>query len=359
MAHGIEPEYKLVVSSRENQAAAAPTITEIGEVKPVGSISYADELNAEGDAGFSLNPDVLLQDIADRFANLRQFPCELGIIRNEDRIWTGPIINCQMQGPTLTVKARGLFYYTRYMRLEADLLYATPTDQFAIAAGLIDAYQSLAYGDYGLDLSGIGTSGVTRIKNYFYLENHVVYDRLRELAERDNGFDIWVDHATREVNLGTKGADLSQSVYADQSNITNPNVFWSVAAEDIFSDVISMGLDSAGAEAPVVGTAESTTVRESWGRATGFVTADGVVEQATIDDHAQRSIDQHDEQLFVPAPGVVPVKDGEPSDFTTGDTINYSIRLGNIGLVNVQRRVRLRRVTVSPDGTEDMQVEFI
>lgn len=361
MAHGLEAKYTLSVSSRQNAASGPPTITEIEEVTPIGDVSYADELDSEGEASFSLEPETIPSDVATRFRNLRQFPCELNIYRNELVQWRGPILSCQLQGPTLTVNSRGLLYYARYMTLEADLLYASLTDQFVIGKGLVDAYQALARGHYGIDTSTTNTtSGVTRIKNYLYKENHNVFKRLQELADIDNGFDFWVDHVTRKLMFeNEKGTDLSLSVYADSSNIENPNVFWSVAADDIASDGIAVGTDPEGVQQSIVGTAENTTVRDSWGRATVFQTAEDVTHQATIDDHAQRIINSRSEQVFVPGPSTIVVKDVEPNEFSTGDRINYTFKVGNIGTINEVRRLNMRRVKVTREGTETMELELL
>ena len=150
MAHGVEATYTLSVSSRLNASSGAPTVNEVGEVQPVEDISYADELDSEGEASFSVEPENLNIEVAARLRNLRALPCELNIYRNDIVIWRGPILSCQLQGPTLTINARGLLYYTRYMTLEGDLTY-TGVDQFVIAKGLVDTYQALSYGNYQHD----------------------------------------------------------------------------------------------------------------------------------------------------------------------------------------------------------------
>jgi len=361
MPEGIEAKYTLSVSARLNAASGPPTITEVGEVAAIGDISYADELDSEGEASFSVEPENLDPDVADRLRDLRALPCELNIYRNDIVIWRGPILSCQLQGPTLTINARGLLYYLRYMTLEANLLYPTATDQFVIGKGLVDAYQALARGNYGIDTSTTDiTSGVTRIRNYLYKENHNVFKRLQELADIDQGFDFWVSHSDRKLMFeDEKGSDLSSSVYADSSNIDNPNIFWSVAADDVASEGIAVGEDPNAVQASIVGVRSNTTLRNTFGRATVFQTADDVTQQTTIEDHAQRIIDSRGEQIFFPSPSTLVVKDVEPSDFSTGDAIQYTYKIGAIGTVNVVRRVNVRRVMVDSNGTESLELSLI
>lgn len=354
-----EAEYKYSVSARTPAQSSAPTITEIDEIKPVGSVSFTDEQNMDGEASLSVEPERVPLDIALRLKDLKQFPCELNVYRNDLLSWRGPLLSCQLQGPTLTLNARGLMYYLRYMTLEADLSFINQ-DQYIIGKGLVNAYQALDYGNYGIDTSAIGTSGITRTRRYFYKENHNVFDRLIELAEIDDGFDVWVDHDSRELMFDAeRGNDLTMEVYADTSNIINPNIFWSVAADNLASNAIAVGTDPGGAQQSIAGTAEDTTVQQKWGRATVFVTAEDVTQQATINNWASRILATRNEQYFVPGPEVLTLEDVDPSTFGPGDVIQYSIKVGNLGLINVERRVSLRRVIVEADGNETMQIELI
>ncbi len=360
MAHGIEDEYKISVSSRVPNSGTPHTITEIGELKPVGNISYADVLNAEGEASLSVNPEKVPSAIATRLKDLKELPCELTIIRDATIVWGGPLLSCQLQGAILTLNARGLLYYLRYMALEADLIFDTATDQYTIGKGLVNAYQDLAFGDYGIDTSGIGTSGVTRVRSYIFTEQHNVFNRLQELAEIDNGFDFWVDPDDRDLNFAaSRGTDLTTKVYADQSNISNPNVFWSVAQDNVASEGIAIGTSDDPDTSVVVGTKSNTDLRSKFGRATVFVSADGVTVQATIDDHAQRIVDARDSQLLVPGPSVLPIMDVLPTDFGPGDKISYSIDIGTLGQLFLEQRVRSRRVTIDDVGVETMEIELI
>ncbi len=360
MAHGIEVEYKVSVSSRVPNTSTPPTVTEVGELTPVGNVSYQDALNAEGEASLSVEPERVTSAVASRLADLEANPSELTIIRDNTRVWTGPLLSCQLQGATLTLNARGLAYYMRYMTLEADLIFASPTDQYTIGKGLIDAYQDLSFGDYGIDTSGIGTAGVTRVRSYIATEGHNVFTRLQQLAEIDSGFDFWVDADDRDMNFAaSRGSDKTDEVYADQSNILNPNVFWSVSQDNVASEGIAVGTSEDPSIPPVVGTKSNTTLRAAFGRVTVQIPVDGVTTQATIDDHAQRIVDARDSQLLVPGPSILPVADVLPTDFEPGDKISYSIDVGMLGQIYLEQRVRSKRVIVDENGVETMELEML
>lgn len=360
MAHGLEAEYKVTVSSRVPNSGTPHTITEIGELTPIGNISYEDALNAEGSASLSVEPESVPVDIAARLKDLKEAPCELTVIRADTIVWSGNLLSCQLQGTTLTINARGLLYYLRYMELEADLLFPSLTDQYTIGKGLVDAYQDLPFGDYGIDTSSIGTSGIDRIRNYIYTEGHNVFERLQQLAEIDSGFDFWVSPNDRKLNFVTsRGSDKTDEVYADQSNILNPNVFWSISEGNLASEGIAVGTTDTPDSDIVVGTKSNTALRAKFGRVTIVTSADGVTTQATIDDHAQRSIDSRSDQILIPGPSILPVVDVLPTDFDPGDIISYSINIGTLGQLYLEQRVRSKRVSVNEVGVETMELELV
>lgn len=355
-----DSDYNVVLGSRTPQQSTSPILAEIAELEPVGAISFADEVNSEGEASFSLEPEKIPDDAATRMKDLKATPCEIFIYREGSLAWAGPLLSCQVQGPTLTVNARGLLYYCRYMTLEADLIYSAATDQWTIGKGLVDAYQALDYGNYGIDTSTIGTSGITRTRRYPYVENQNVFRRLIQLAEVDNGFDVWVDPTDRKLKFSaSKGSDKTQSVFADETNIVNNSTFWSIAEDDIASDSIAVGTSDADDQLNVVGTALNSGMRSTFGRVTRFQTVDDVSTQTTIDDYAQRMIDQRTEQNLVPGPSVVPITDVDPSTIETGDLVTYALAIGTLGTITTQRRIRLVRTTADEAGVETMQVELI
>lgn len=360
MAHGLEAEYRIVVVSRTPNQSAPPTLTDIGELEAVGSISYADILNEEGELSLSVEPEKISSDVASRLNNILDTPTEIHLFRDNSKIWAGTLLSCQLQGPTLTLNARGLLYYTRYMTLESDLLFATPTDQYTIGKGLIDTYQALDYGNYGLDTSGIGLSGTTRTRTYHFVENQNVFDRLIQLAEVDGGFDFWVDPNTRDVMFAaSKGTDRTQAVFADEANVIDPNVFWSVAEDDIASDAIAVGVADNEESPVIVGVDSNLTLRQTFGRVTVFRTFEDVTTQATIDGHATRLLSTRAAQMLVPSPAIIPIVDVVPGEFETGDLITYTVEIGTIGILSVARRLRMVRVSVDEDGVESMNWELI
>lgn len=344
--------YSVSVVERVPQSSGTPSLTELGPIVASG-LSWTEELGREGEATASTLPETLSPEIVTTVQELLDDDddvpgLELWVRRGASLVFAGPIVGLQVQGDTWSFRAAGLLYYLRYMYLRQNYAFSG-TDQFTIAKSLIDDWQALLYGHFGLDTSGISTSGVTRDRTYDAGDN--AYQRLVELAEVNNGFDVWVD-ADRDVHLGTKGSDLSSTVVLDRRGITNAGLSISLAAGDVASEAWGMSTD----ENPLVQELTNSTLRQSFGRSGISASFDGVVVQATLDDHTQALLDARSRPLISPQPDLIPVEGAGVEDFAAGDIVQFTPRIG-IPLT-MSRRVVSKRVSVSDEGVETIGVSF-
>jgi hypothetical protein len=182
-----------------------------------------------------------------------------------------------------------------------------------------------------------------------------VFQRLSELADLDGGFDFWVETVTRDLKFAAaKGSDVSAQVIFDRRGVEDPGISVSKAA----GSFASVAFASSSGDVVLTSSVEDATLRQSfglWGHAETF---DSVSEQATLDDHAQRLLDERSKALFVPGPKLIPVSGSGVTDFTTGDTVEFAYDAG-FGLLVVQRRVLRKQVTVSDEGAESIAVSFV
>jgi hypothetical protein len=348
--------YELVAVARTPAASGAPELVEIGPIV-APSITWTDELEGPGAIQFSCEVDRLSSDVKERFRDLKAHPTEVWLNLDGQRVAAGPVFGYQLQGGTLSATAPGLLAYLGYMWLTEDLVFAG-VDQFAIAAALIDHWQDLAYGHFGIDTSGVGTSGVPpRDRSYVAAEQHQVLRRVLELAAVDDGFDVHIDPATRELVLHHpyRGEDLTSSVVVDARNITDDSLVVSVAPGDLASEAFGLGTGPTAVR--IVSTRSDATVRAAFGRAGVAENFDGVSVQGTLDDHTQALLDARTDQLITPAAGLIPVDDVNEMSFGPGDTIAYAFDPG-LGLVALERRVLRKQVTVDAKGSTEVSVAF-
>lgn len=358
------PQYSVSLVKRTPNQSTAPTFDEVAPVTAEG-LSWADILNAEDEASASTQPENLptaakdaireqLSDLVynpanDTFEAVDPPGLELWIWRGPLLVpGSGPIVGYQFQGETMSFNVRGPEYYLRYMYVDSDITH-TDNDQYDIGKGLVDQWRTLDYGDFGIDTSGIGTSGTTRTRSY--PKGDKVFDRLVELADVNGGFDWWVED--RELNFAAEKGSATD-VVLDRRNITNAQINVAVSAGRIASEALALNSE----DPPLDSESSNTDLRQSFGR-TGVVAAfDGVVEQSTLDNYAVRLRDERSTPQVVAQPEAIPVAGASAVDFDSGDRVDFAFDPG-IGLLVFRRRVQAKRVVVAADGNETLNVEFL
>lgn len=348
-------KYDLVLVARVPSAMGPPTLLQVDPIVWSG-LSWSDELSKPQRLDVSASMATLTDAALQRFARARELPSELHLYRGGRLVFAGPLVNGQRQGETVTAYAVGLLGYAQYWRVDSDLVF-TQADQFAIAKGLVDHWQGLEYGNFGIDTSAVGESGVLRDATYLAAEDHNIGTRLEELGRRNNGFDIEVDPITRRLQMHhpIKGVDRSSgpdAVIFDRSNITNANVAWSTAPGDVASEAYGVGT---GGDT-VRSVKSNVDVRAQFGRCAVAASFDRVSQQATLDEHTQALLDARQEALIIPGPDVRVTPDVDPTTYSVGDTVSYvlSDRLGVTGAF----RLRKRTIKVSDSGRELASFEF-
>lgn len=352
--------WEVVLVARVPQSAAPPTLTTINRLI-VNTVSYVEELNRPGTATLGCPIRSLSDDVKDRLVNLVAFPCEVWIYQDDDLVWAGEIQTLSVQNQTVTLNCVGLLGYTYRMGITSNLTY-TGVDQFTIAKGLVDHWQALLHGNFGIDTSGIGLSGITRDRTYLRNELHNVGQRLADLGKVDDGFDLRVDPLTRDLVLDypESGTDLSASVFLDERNIDSASVAMSVSPDDIVSNVYATGTstNTGGTNTTLYAAWELSGVRSSFGRSWGSKSFDGVSVQGTLDDHATAYLVARSQQLFQPGVTIIPRPGAQIGDFHAGDTISYSYDAG-LGLQSNTFRVAKVKVDINEEGRQRLGVEFV
>ena len=348
-------DYEVVAVARTPQAAAAPTLVELGPL-PWSTLAWTRELDRPDTIDLTVAADRIADDIKARLRDLAAAPLEARIYRGADIVAAGPIIGGRLTGPgELSLVARGVLYYLRYMWVTADLTF-TAVDQHLIAKALVDHWQNLEHGDYGIDTAAVGASGTLRDRTYVRDELVNIADAVEQLGEVAGGYDVDVDPATRALLLASpeQGVDRSATVFIDARNIADAAAGFSVAADDLASDVYTTGTD--GGQTTRWSTTGDAALRGTWGRAGAAATFDGVKNQTTLDAHAAAVLAARSSAWLLPAPSLIPVADARVGDFDVGDTVSYSFDAGLGEQAGVYRIARMQ-VAVDEAGQETISVE--
>ncbi|MFC5947083.1 hypothetical protein ACFQH9_02170 [Pseudonocardia lutea] len=353
-------EFECVLAARVPQEVGPPNLVEVDRLV-FDTLKYTDELNRPGSASAGCPIRSLSDAVKERLSNLRNFPSELWVYADDGLAWAGEIQVASVAGQAVQLSAAGLLGYTFRMGVTADLVFSED-DQFLIGKALVDHWQDLPFGDYGLDTSGIGTSGVLRDRTYLASELHNIGTRLAELGAVENGFDIWVDPDTRELRFAypTRGLDLSASVFLDERNIDSADVALSVAPDDLVSDGLFSGTteyDDGESQTLYVARA-NVAVREAYGRTWGSENFDKVSVLTTLEEHGDAYLAARAQQFFQPGVTVKSRIGCEPGDFGPGDTVSYAYDAG-LGLQAGAYRVSKLSVSVDRSNDQTMEVEFV
>lgn len=351
--------FEVVLVARTPQLSGPPILAEVNRLV-VDTISYTDELNRSGSGTFTCPIASLSDAVKDRLNNLANFPCEVRVYRDSTIAWAGEVQTIGIQEQNVALNCSGLLAYTFRMGVTSNLIYSG-IDQFTIAKGLVDHWQVLDYGNFGIDTSSITTSGVLRDRTYLKNELHNSGQRLQELGAVINGFDIHVNPVNRKLVLSfpERGTNLSASVFFDKLNIASASVAMSVAPEDLVTDVHATGTSQTdtGTNGIIYTTRSNATLRQSYGRSFGSQNFDGVSVLTTLEGHADAYRDARNGQLFQPGVSIKPRVGADIGDFGPGDSVTYSYDAG-LGLQSGVFRIAKVVTTVAQNGEQRLGVDF-
>ena len=309
--------YEIVAAGRTPNQLTGPTLQELGPLR--GAFNLTETLDDAGQLNVTVSLATLGADIKTRLRDLVAQPMEIWLYRNSTLIFQGPVVGGNIQGDSVSLTARGILFYLHYMLVETDKSW-TATDIYTIAKEMVDDWQDQDYGNYGVNTVSIGTAGTTRDHTIAgATETPRVFEALKAFAE--GVFNFWIDHSDRTLNFGTKGSDVSATVFLERG-VQSPNIQFSVAPDLVASEAYATG--TAPEQDALTSTQANASVRTSWGRAGVGTTHDPVSDQNHLDDLAQADLDTRASMYFRPGPGMVPVPDADWDDFVVGDTVTYT-----------------------------------
>lgn len=356
--------YEVVVYARDQNSAAVPTLTLLGRVLSLGGestgagggLAWSRELCSEGFINVTTRPESLPTAVKTRITDMKNNPMELWLYRDGVLRQRGPMISWQIEGNSLILQARGFLYYLRYMVLVENKSYNQ--DQALIVKDLIDTFQGYTYGNYGIVTSGISSHGVTREREYLRTELIQIAKEIHALGEANNGFDIDVNYTTGAIILTNpqQGTDKSASVILDARGLINPNFAYSLAAGQFASAAAGAGRTKDN-ETAFSWEIDATT-QQNFGLAAVTTNVVGVATQAEIDSYTLQAMALAKNPYFVPSREYISVAGAGVDNFDVGDTVSFVYDPG-FGEVTIVQDVKNINVSVSPEGTEKLNVEFV
>lgn len=374
----IDVQYDAVLVDRNMNQSSAPTFTVVDRLITLESVSWSKELNNDGFCSVSTRPERLSADLIPRLLAPDENPMELWLYRTVGStttlVFAGPLLGYQIQGEyrTITFLARGILYYLRYMYLLSDYQVAA-TDMGTIAKALIDNFQALDYGNYGIDTTGVGTIGTTVDLDLKRTELHNVGKIIGNMSSRADGFDFAINPITRALTLWApqRGVDKTDTIVVDARTLRTFSAFADLTAGDFGTYVVGVGTDIS-LETPLWSAAENAARRAQFGLAVLGANFEGVIVQNTLDNHVQALANIHaDFSLTFGGSGggdtddqstggshIIPVEGMTVDEIDPGDTIQVTVDLG-FGEYNLTKDVSTLIVTQVAGGHEEMNMVLV
>jgi hypothetical protein len=343
-------EYELVCVARIPQANTAPFLFEIDPID-FDSLQWVDELNQPQQLDVQCLVSKMTLPVRQRLQNLAELATELWLYRDGIHVFAGPLVGWEAQdSDRLTLHARGLLFYLRWMVVDEDLTF-TGDDMFTIAASLIDQWQDLEFGNFGIETGNVGLSGATADSAYVKTEFPFVLPALEELSKSGDGFDFEVDPASRNLRLWYPKAGVDRSVgddaiVFDASNIESRTVKCSAGPDDLASAALVTSTDTEQ------GTLFSAYISEdllvTFGRSAIAQNLDKVTDITLLDQAAEQLSNSRRVALLVPGPTTRVTADTDLSRYQVGDTVFYDLH--DTLEISGPFRVRKRTVDVADQG---------
>ena len=354
------PTYQLAVVSRIPSATGAPAFFEVDRLVWT-KLSYSSALNEPQELSATCLVSALTPPIRQRLRDLANQPTELQLLRNGRVVFAGPLVGGQRNGEEITLAAAGLLAYLRRMTI-LESYVQEQIDQFTVVKDLVDAWQALSYGHYGLDTSGIGTSGVLRDVDFPLEERQKLLRYVTELGAQENGFDVRVTPEARRLELHHPRLGLDRSsgedaVIFDHRNIAKEDVMFSAGPDDIATEAFGTSSASGDNEA-LLATASNEELRAKFGRSAAVGSFSDIGEQAALDERTAAMLEARSGMLVTPGSKVSVTPDSDLSQYDEGDTVRFVVD----SLIGIDGPFRLRKVTVNVSkqaSREQVDLEFV
>lgn len=347
-------EWTATLMSVAPQEAAPPVFAAVEDLD-FSSLVVVDELGV-GSCDVTLPVDAVREDSTrGRLLDVWRSPCELWVWRDSAQVFAGKVVAVRVDGRQLTVTARGLLVYLAGMASDVDQVFRED-DQATIVKTLVDYYQALEFGHFGLDTTDLTPTGVSRDLTLLGVAP-VTFDRVfSEMGGRSEGFDLWADPATRRLYTRSpwRGSDLSGSVIVDDRQVVSSSWQASCAPGQVASDIITASSSPGGGT--LIGRAADTDLRAQAGRWTASQNFYDITRQETIDAHAAQLVRDLGRQVISTSSQLIPV-DLTFGQVGAGDTITFDHDFG-LGFTSAARRLAQVAVTVNSAG-ERVAVEFV
>jgi len=323
----------------------------IDEITNHKGFNYNFELNRPGECSFTTNID-----FNGKFTmnNLYPYLSYLDIFRYDTKVWSG-VLSKIPSGNVGAETGSMNFSFNGYLKLlekmytgPLDEIY-TATDQGTILWTMLNNFQSLPNGNYGIALGNI-TTGILRDRTYSAFTQ--LYKAWTDMTGVINGCDIEI---TKEKVFNAylhKGHRLAH-VFEYGKNISDFS--FGIDGDSIVNSSTAVG-SGEGIDLLYL-VAHNMQSQEKYGLMQGINSHPDVIILDTLAGYAQGEVNEYGEPTSIINLTATVTNDPPMGSYETGDEIRVKI---SKGWVNFDKYLRIKKISIDVDskGKETVRVEF-
>lgn len=322
----------------------------IEEITSWRNFSFWWELNRSGGATISFN----LDDIKFNQNNLFPAISYIDIFRGERKLWSGILSGVSGSigdiSGNLTLSFVGYLELLKKMEVNPAGKIFTDVEQGTILWTLINEFQSLPNGDYGITQGNV-TTGINRDRTYTPFKN--VYQIFIQMTEVENGCDLEITE-NKVLNVyARKGRKLKAIVFEYGKNVSGLNFNFSMKDLRNQANVIGGG-ERDELLYSVAHNIQSQTIYKLMQKS--FVHSD-VVLKNTLAEHAKKYVEEYKNPTQIYKLDVRDKVDTALKSYATGDEVRLRIKKGYLD-IDTYRRIKKLTVSVDSNEKESIGVEF-
>lgn len=330
------------------------TITKLDEIEGYTGLQFDRRLNSYGKLVLRLDP----RHRKATTTNFRRYSNYIVIKKNDTVIWAGPITKLSIGigsgvDAFFNIEAREHFYHLFKRKTDAILNYQN-TDAGAIAWELIDHTQTKTNGNLFITEGAIQAT-VNRDRSYEYAD---IGQKIIDLSNVRGGFDFDFVYTQNSDNEWTGSQFM---VYTNKGVLRNNlptleiglNVSEVTAVSDstLENTIIHLGAGT-GLDVPKA-EIEDANLQVVNTRIEGIYKEPDVALQNTLDQNAQRNLDQNKIERFDVSVKLESTDDLAYGSFAIGDRLNVNLKsyntAGDIGMINYEGITRILALDVKID----------
>lgn len=322
----------------------------IEEITAWQDLSFWWELNRADGCEISFNVDDIKFDMTNLFPALSY----IDIFRGERKLWSGFLSkikgNIDDISGSLILSFKGYLSLLEKMEINPSGRIFSDVDQGTILWTLINNFQNLPNGDYGITQGNI-TTGRNRDRTYVGFKN--IYEAFIQMTEVENGCDLEITENKILNVYASKGRRLKNIIFEYGKNITE--LKFNFFRKDLVNQANVIGTGEG--EDLLYSVAHNIQSQMAYGLMQKSLVHPDVIIKETLTEHAKRYVEEYKNPIRLYELKTRDTVDTALRSYSPGDEIRLRVEKGYLD-IDTYKRIKKLIVNVDQNEKENVGVEL-